>query len=327
MAAPRGPGIEQRNRMKTKRKLFILARYHSFSVISTAATVLSIGLLTGPAQTSDYLYSGSEESITLDPGIYYITAYGAQGGSCYQNVGGQGAEMEGEFSFATEMTLTVLIGGAGGNGSGQFGPGGGGGGGSFVVNGSTPLLIAGGGGGGGAASNPAGNTGTSGGSGGYAGGAGGVNGGGGQGSGLTGGGGGFSGGGGGMNGSSFLSGGLGGGSGGFGGGGGGGGFAQAGGGGGGYSGGGGGGHGENNIDFGFGGGGGGSYIASSAIADLTEISGAASPDGSANGEIIITEVPEPTTHALACLSGLSLLLLRRDHNQARPVAKPKRARI
>jgi hypothetical protein len=59
--------------------------------------------------------------------------------------------------------------------------------------------------------------------------------------------------------------------------------SAGGGGGGGYSGGGGGG--------GFGGaGGGGSYIDSSAIEDLTEISGVASPDGSPNGEVVITEI-------------------------------------
>jgi hypothetical protein len=50
------------------------------------------------------------------------------------------------------------------------------------------------------------------------------------------------------------------------------------------------------------------------VAVITEISGIASPDGSPNGEIIITEVPEPTTLALAGLGGLSLLLLRRQRN-------------
>ena len=77
-------------------------------------------------------------------------------------------------------------------------------------------------------------------------------------------------------------------------------------------GGGGGGHGQYNDDFGFGGGGGGSIIDSSAIIVLAEVSGVASPDGSLNGEIIITEVPEPTSLALTGLSGLSLLLFRRQ---------------
>jgi len=279
--------------MKTKSKSTIRTRCHSCGVVCAVAIVLQFGVLAGYAQTGDYLYSGSKTTITLNLGLYAITAYGAQGGGCYQSGGGLGAEMEGEFDFMTATTLTLLVGGVGGNGSGQFGPGGGGGGGSFVVNGSTPLVVAGGGGGGGAAGSAAGNTGTSGGSGGYAGGGGGINGGGGQGSGLTGGGGGFSSGGGGINGSSFLSGG-------------------AGGGGGGYSGGGGGGHGQYNDDFGFGGGGGGSIIDSSAIMVLAEVSGIASPDGSPNGEIIITAVPEPTSLALAGLSGLSLLLFRRQ---------------
>jgi hypothetical protein len=76
------------------------------------------------------------------------------------------------------------------------------------------------------------------------------------------------------------------------------------GGGGGYSGGGGGAFGS--------GGGGGSIIDSSAIAVLAEVSGAASPDDSPNGEIIITAVPEPTTLAWGGLGGLlSLVAFRR----------------
>ena len=59
-------------------------------------------------------------------------------------------------------------------------------------------------------------------------------------------------------------------------------------------------------------GGGGSIIDSSAIMVLAEVSGVASPGGSPNGEIIITAVPEPTTFVLAGLSGLSLLLFRRQ---------------
>src|SRR5216684_6490265 len=65
-----------------------------------------------------------------------------------------------------------------------------------------------------------------------------------------------------------------------------------GGGGGGYSGGGGGG-------YGGGGGGGGSYIDSSAVAVLTEVSGVAAPNGSSNGEIIITALPRPIVLASA----------------------------
>ncbi len=87
-----------------------------------------------------------------------------------------------------------------------------------------------------------------------------------------------------------------------------------GGGGGGYTGGGGGGGysgGDGGASY-SGGGGGGSIIDSSAINVLAEVSGIASPDDSPNGEIIITEVPEPTTLALAGLSALSLRMFRRQ---------------
>jgi DNA-binding beta-propeller fold protein YncE len=270
------------------------------------------------APPTRYLFSGSKTNLTLNPGAYIITAYGAVGGggnnesSDYS--GGPGVEMSGEFSFSAATTLTLLVGGAGSPGGYTFGGfngesggvGGGGGGGSFVVAGSTPLVIAGGGGGGGG--NPYGDNGGnatisgSGGNGdggggfeGYVGGSGGSGGGGGAMGG--GGGGGFLGSGAGtggpfnVGGASFEYGGSGGGydgGGGFGGGGGGGsGYYQwlGGGGGGGYSGGGAG-------DDG-GGGGGGSIIDSSAIAILTKFPGISSPDDPANGEIIITAVSAP----------------------------------
>jgi DNA-binding beta-propeller fold protein YncE len=272
-----------------------------------------------------YLFSGSERNITLPPDAYIITAYGAPGGGGY---GGLGAEMSAEFNFSTSTNLTLLVGGGGGSGSGGFYTyGGGGGGGSFVIGGGRPLVIAGGGGGGGTVHftgyvvsedgesyvGGVGGNGTIGGNGGpsYGGGGGGGAGGyfgyGGSGGagygGDDGGGGGYGGGGGGYGGGySFENGGYGGtgegmgDDGGYGGGGGGGGslvfvdglstIEGGGGGGGGYSGGGGGG------GYG-GGGGGGSIIASSAITNLAEVSGIASPDDPANGEIIIIAVPTP----------------------------------
>ena len=45
------------------------------------AVVLQLGMLAGSAQTNIYLFSGSETNITLPPGTYIITAYGAPGGS------------------------------------------------------------------------------------------------------------------------------------------------------------------------------------------------------------------------------------------------------
>ncbi|MGA3284187.1 MAG: PEP-CTERM sorting domain-containing protein [Verrucomicrobiota bacterium] len=310
--------------VKTKFKFFICPKCYPFSAVCIVAVTLLFGVLASSAQTGIYLFTGSETTINLNPGTYDITAYGAQGGSGSARVlgvnqGGLGAEMEGQFSFTAPTTLTLLVGGSGISLVNGYG-GGGGGGGSFVVTGSNPLVIAGGGGGG-LGAGGSGLTGTTGGTGGdFNGGI--FNGGGGSGGnggyggtysgyglGVSGGGGGgyFSDGG--SGGSSFLDGGAGGvgnnsgngGSGGFGGGGGGG--FYGGGGGGGYSGGGGGG---NN-----GGGGGGSIIDSSAIMVLSEVSGVASPNGSPNGEIIITSVPEPSALGLLVVGATTVLGYRR----------------
>jgi len=50
------------------------------TLIALAGIWLS-GARAASAQTTDYLYSGSETNVTLNPGIYVITAYGAPGGS------------------------------------------------------------------------------------------------------------------------------------------------------------------------------------------------------------------------------------------------------
>jgi hypothetical protein len=296
------------------------------------AVILQLGVLAGSAQTNIYLYSGSETNITLNPGTYIITAWGAVGGngdySPGNGQGGLGAEMSAEFNFSTPTNLTLLVGSGGDyDVSGSFGTGGGG---SFVVEGNTPLVIAGGGGGAGLASN-AGNgnvsaTGGGGGAGGSggdgsAGGSDGDGGGAGE-SGYNlngtfngggGGGGGFLGNGNGGYDGFFMvtNGGIGFGNGGYGadastrfgfGGGGGQGYYPygGGGGGGGYSGGGGGGGGgflgpggPGSFIGPGGGGGGGSIIDSSAIAILDEVSGIYSPDDPTNGEIIITAIPTP----------------------------------
>ncbi len=274
------------------------------------AVVLHFGTLAGSAQTNIYLYSGSLTNITLPPGTYIITAYGAPGGFPSHTFaglggwGGSGAEMSAEFNFSTSTTLTLLVGGGGypyspPNGSGYSG---GGGGGSFVVQGGTPLVIAGGGGGGGGLNGGEndndvnGNVSNNGGSaidgpdGSYPYGGGGTDGGGGGSSkfsggalceGSGGGGGGFLGNGGAAtNGNNII--------------------AVNGGGGSSFKNGGNGGNGGNGFyaDGGNGGygGGGGSIIDSSAITILAEVSGStlsSSPDDPKNGEIIITAVPTP----------------------------------
>ena len=96
------------------------------------AAVLRLGMLAGSAQTNKYLYTGTETNITLPPGTYIITAYGAPGGG-YENAGGgHGAEMSSKFNFSASTKLTLLVGGGGG--------------GSFAVESNTPLVFAGGGG-------------------------------------------------------------------------------------------------------------------------------------------------------------------------------------
>jgi len=68
------------------------------------AVVLQLGVLAGSAQTNIYLFSGSETNITLPPGTYIITAYGAPGGGSVnlqirRFKFGLGAEMSGEFNL------------------------------------------------------------------------------------------------------------------------------------------------------------------------------------------------------------------------------------
>jgi hypothetical protein len=83
-------------------------------------------------------------------GTYTITAVGAAGGSAEHHetgagTGGEGAEVQGNFTLTAGTVLDILVGGQGA--AGYYG--GGGGGGSFVVTSTgTPLAIAGGGGGG-----------------------------------------------------------------------------------------------------------------------------------------------------------------------------------
>src|SRR5208282_3200217 len=104
--------------MKTKFKSTIRTTCHSIGVVCAVAVVLQFGVLAGSAQTGQYLFTGSMTTITLNPGLYDITAYGAKGGNAYGNgnAGGLGAEMAGQFYFPQLETLTILVGGGGGSG-------------------------------------------------------------------------------------------------------------------------------------------------------------------------------------------------------------------
>jgi|ERR1035441_3366006 hypothetical protein len=100
--------------MTTKHEFFIFPKRHPFSAVWSVPILLLLGLLAGYAQTGIYLFTGSETTITLNPGTYGITAYGAQGGAAGKpiwGVGGLGAEMSGRFSFSGLTTLTLLWGG------------------------------------------------------------------------------------------------------------------------------------------------------------------------------------------------------------------------
>jgi hypothetical protein len=98
----------------------------------------------------DFAYTGSLADFTVPTtDSYQILAFGAQGGIAtfdgFVGVGGQGAEIGGNFSLTAGEVLQIAVGGAG--------SGSGGGGGTFVVGpvgpDNAPLVIAGGGGGGG----------------------------------------------------------------------------------------------------------------------------------------------------------------------------------
>ncbi len=147
--------------MKTKSKFLISSKSYPFIMVCVAVAAWLSGVFVSSAQTGDFLYSGAEQAITLNPGAYDITAYGAEGSTLGAGlfIPGLGAEMSGEFYFSAPAILTLLV---GGTGTARYA---GGGGGSFIVNGSTPLVVAGGGGAGTDSAGGAGLTGTSGGNG------------------------------------------------------------------------------------------------------------------------------------------------------------------
>jgi hypothetical protein len=108
--------------MKTRYKFFNSFKCRLFSTLCTVVVKLVFGVLSVSAQTGTFLFTGSEVTITLNPGAYDITAYGAQGGTSYLAdgsfgaSGGLGAELEGQFDFTTSETLTLLVGGSGSDG-------------------------------------------------------------------------------------------------------------------------------------------------------------------------------------------------------------------
>ena len=77
------------------------------------AVVLHLGTLAASAQTNIYLFSGSETNITLNPGTYIITAYGAPGGYYWGLAdgggGGRGAEMSGEFKASADLQTWIPL--------------------------------------------------------------------------------------------------------------------------------------------------------------------------------------------------------------------------
>ncbi len=122
---------------------------YKYLVVASNALGTTFGAIAYSPNQHHYFFSGSKTNITLPPGTYIITAYGAPGGT-YGNGrnGGVGAEMSAEFNFSTPTNLILLVGGRGDTAATVYNyNGGGGGGGSFVVQGSTPLVVAGGGGG------------------------------------------------------------------------------------------------------------------------------------------------------------------------------------
>ncbi len=110
-----------------------------------AAAGLALALMSGVAHATTFDYTGGFQTFVAPmAGTYDITSYGAQGGGAdgTASLGGQGAEVGGDFTLTQGEQLTILVGGMGGPG----GPGnditlpsqgGGGGGGSFVY---TPIV-------------------------------------------------------------------------------------------------------------------------------------------------------------------------------------------
>ena len=91
---------------------------YQYQVVASNALGTAFGVVAyGTRDQHHYLFSGSKTNITLKPGTYIITAYGAPGGDVYgkgiRRPRRLGAEMSAEFNFSTSTTLTLLVGGGG----------------------------------------------------------------------------------------------------------------------------------------------------------------------------------------------------------------------
>lgn len=125
-----------------------LQKYRSAQILlgSIASSVVFLPIA---AQAVTFNFTGSIDTFNVTTtGVYSITALGASGGKAGDNLGvilgGNGGETRGDFNLTAGDILSILVGGAGADGTLGAG-GGGGGGGTFVVLNSRPLTIAGGG--------------------------------------------------------------------------------------------------------------------------------------------------------------------------------------
>ena len=97
-----------------------------------------LGFATAAPAATIYSYTGHLETFDVTvAGLYEIVAYGAAGGlpgSGNPNFPvGNGAVVGGDITLQVGQSLTILVGGTGGNAVSSTTAGGGGGGGSFVV--------------------------------------------------------------------------------------------------------------------------------------------------------------------------------------------------
>jgi hypothetical protein len=130
--------------------------FSKFRTITLAANFAALAGLAMPATAATFTTPGSATFTAPVTGLYDIVGWGAQGGAgakasssftSLPGLGGLGAEIGGDFLLTAGETLSIVVGGQGGN---AIVGRGGGGGGSFVLGATnTPLVIAGGGGGGG----------------------------------------------------------------------------------------------------------------------------------------------------------------------------------